>query len=409
MKKSILTLFLIVSFVFSYAQKSNVSKAKNKVLMENPDFAGARELIQQALNDSTTKNDPTTWYVAGLIGYQENDYWYKKMLLNQNYDPDAKGQAILESYNYFKKAADLDQLPNEKGKVKPKYLKDIKTKMKEYYSLQPNLIAYGAHLYEKKDYEGALKVFETYLEIPTLPYMQNEIKIDTTYNMIKYFAAISATSAGIHDKAIKLYEDLKDDDYETLSVYQLLAQEYYNINDTVNYIATLKEGFEKFPAEPWFLQNLINHYIYTGQIEEALKYLDAAIEKEPNVAQYYFVKGNLEENLGNIEEAKKAFNKALELDPNFADAYASIGRLYYNQAVKMMEAANEIKDIKLYNAERDKINNIFKEAIPYFKKAVELKPDDIEYKRNLRSLYYRLQMDKEAAEIDAEIKAMEND
>ncbi|HRU63590.1 MAG TPA: hypothetical protein P5236_04175, partial [Paludibacteraceae bacterium] len=62
----------------------------------------------------------------------------------------------------------------------------------------------------------------------------------------------------------------------------------------------------------------------------------------------------------------------------------------------------------LYNAERDKINNIFKEAIPYFKKAVELKPDDIDYKRNLRSLYYRLQMDKEAAEIDEEIKAMEN-
>ena len=68
MKKIILSLFLVISFTLSFAQKSNVSKAKNKALMENPDFTGAREAIKLALNDSTTKNLAETWYVAGLIG-----------------------------------------------------------------------------------------------------------------------------------------------------------------------------------------------------------------------------------------------------------------------------------------------------------------------------------------------------
>ena len=73
MKKLILSLFLVISFTFSFAQKSNVSKAKNKALMENPDFSGAREAIKLALADSTTKNLADTWYIAGLIGYKEND------------------------------------------------------------------------------------------------------------------------------------------------------------------------------------------------------------------------------------------------------------------------------------------------------------------------------------------------
>ncbi|HOF99150.1 MAG TPA: tetratricopeptide repeat protein [Paludibacteraceae bacterium] len=408
MKKIILSFFLVLSFTFTYAQKSNVSKAKNKALMENPDFAGAREAIQAALNDSITKNDPNTWYVAGLIGYKENDYWYQKLILNQKYDADAKGQAILESYNYFKKAAELDQLPDAKGKVKPKFLKDIKTKIKEYYTLQPNLIGYGAYLYEKKDYEGALKVFETYLEIPTLPYLKDEIVIDSTYYMIQYFAALSATNAGYHDKAISLYEDLKHKNYETLNVYELLADEYRTINDTIKYVETLKEGLEKFPSELWFLQNLINHYIYSGKIQDALAYLNDAIKRDPNIAQYYFVKGNLEENLGNYDEAISAFNKAIELDPNLAEAYAGIGRLYYNKAIKMLEVANDIKDVKLFNQEKEKANKVFKESIPYFQKAKELNPNEIEYKRTLRTLYYRLQMDKEFEAIDEEIRAMEN-
>jgi energy-coupling factor transporter transmembrane protein EcfT len=64
MKKIILLLILAISFTFSFAQKANVSKAKNRALMENPDFAGAREAIQLALKDSTTNKLAETWYVA---------------------------------------------------------------------------------------------------------------------------------------------------------------------------------------------------------------------------------------------------------------------------------------------------------------------------------------------------------
>lgn len=403
MKKIILSMFLVMAVTTTFAQKANVSKAKNKALMENPDFTGARELIKLALEDPTTKDLSSTWNVAGLIGYKENELLSNKQLLGQKVDADVKGKAIMESYDYYIKAYELDGLPDAKGKIKPKLQKDIKSKIKEYYSQNQNLIAYGAHLFENKKYDETIKVFDIYLGIPKLPMMADEIKLDSNYYMIKYYNAIAATNAEKSEKAIQLYKELTNEGYQELQVHQLLYEEYFKLKDTVNYVKVLKAGFEKFPQEAWFLQNLINYYIFTNQSKEALTYLNNAIEREPNIAQYYYVKGNLAESMGLIKDAREAFDKSLELDPNNADSYAGIGRLKYNQAVKMSDSANEIKDNKLYNAAKDKADLVFKESIPFFKKASEINPKEGEYKRTLRTLYYRLKMDKEFDALEKEL------
>ena len=403
MKKVILAIILAVSVTGTYAQKKNVSKAKNKALMEVPDFKGAREDIKPALTDSITKKQALTWHVAGTIGYKENEAELKKQMLGQKFDADVKGKAIMESYEYFLKAYELDGLPDAKGKIKPKFQKDIKAKIKEYYTTQANLVAYGAHLFEKKDYPATVKVFETYLGIPELPMMNGELKPDSTYYMIKYYTAIASTNGDMNDKAIAYYEDLKDDGYEELIVHQLLYEEYLKKKDTVNFVKTLKAGFEKFPNEPWFLQNLINYYIFSNQTKDAIVYLNAAIQRDPNKAEYQFIKGNLDENMGNLEDARKAFDRAIEIDPKQADAYAGIGRLIYNKGVSMSDAANEIRDNKLYNAAKKKADAVFAESITYFKKAAELKPAEMEYKRTLKNIYYRLKMDKEYEAIDKEM------
>jgi len=403
MKKIILSMLLVLSVALVFAQKANVSKAKNKALMvESPDFSGARELIKPALEEATTKDLASTWYVAGLIGYKESEALMAKAMLGQTIDADVKGKALMESYAYFLKANDLDQLPDEKGKIKPKH-KDIKAKIKEYYTVQQNLVAYGAYLFEKKKYDETINVFETFLSIPKLPMMNNEIKEDSTYYMIKYYTAIAATNANKNDKAITLYKELIGKNYEELNVHQLLYEEYTKKKDTVNFVSVLKMGFEKFPAEAWFLQNLINYYIFTNQLKDAMVYLNSAIEKEPKLAQYRYVKGNLDETLGNFDDAQVSFEKAIELDPKFADAYAGIGRLFYNKAVKIFEDANDIKDLKLANAAKKKSDEVFAQSIPYFKKAIEANPTETEYKRTLKTLYYRLKMDKEFEAIEKEL------
>lgn len=409
MKKLFLSIFLLMT-VFSvslFAQKSNVSKANNLIMQEKPDFKAARAAIKQAFEHEKTKNDPKTYYTAGMIGYQENESYIKRAALGQTIDQVKKGNAIKESYGYFLKAYDLDQLPNKKGKIRPKYSRRIKDNLKEYYNSSWNLITWGAHLFDNKDYKGAFEAFQIFLDIPKHPVMNNEISMtDSTYRMIKYYSGLAATNMKDSKKAIAIYEDLKDDNYETKNVYQLLSDEYRNIQDTAKYLATLEEGFQLYNDEPWFLQNIINHYIYTDKIKEASKYLDRAIAQAPNVPQYYYVKGNVEERLGNIDVARKAFDKALELQPDMADAHAGIGRLIFNQAVEILKAADNIRDNRLYNAEVEKANEIFKKSQPYFEKAVELNPKEIDYKQALKMLYYRLGMTDKYDAITKEIDSM---
>lgn len=386
-----LSALLIAGASMSFAQKSNVKAADRFIDEDPPKFKEAREAIAPAFIDESTKDDPKTYYIAGMIGYKENEELLKLMYLQKEVDQIRKGKAIMESYNYFLKAYELDMTPNDKGKVKPKYDDKIKDRLKTYYTDQLNLISYGAKLFDTKDYEGAYKVFSVFLDIPKHPVMENEIPTnDSTYNMIKYFAALSATNAKDNTNAIRLYEDLTDDNYETKNVYQLLSEAYRTEKDTVKYLATLEKGFEIFNDEPFFLQNIINYYIVTNQIEKSTSYLDAAIAQNPNIPEYYYVKGTVEEQLGHIDVSRKAFEKAIELKPDYADGYAGIGRLIFNQAVEVLKAADKITDNKAYNAEVEKANEIFKQALPFMEKAFELNPDDNTHRQSLKTLYYRL-------------------
>lgn len=398
MKKIILSLFLLMTFAITFAQKANVRKAKAKLNLEVPDYKGAREAIQLALLDTTTNQLTETWYVAGLVAYKENESPLTT-------SPEVKGKAVLESYDYFLTALKLDSMPDAKGKVKPKYSKDIKDKIKEYY-LPQNLISYGAYLYEKKNFEATINTFETYLGLPKLAFLNNELKMDSTYFKIKYYTALACLNASKSDKALVHLNELKNGTYELLSVYQLLCDEYNKQKDTINYQKTLIEGFEKFPTDTWFLQNLINVYIFSGRSKEAMVYLTAAIKRDPTSAQYWYVKGNLDENMNNLDTALVSFNRAIELDPKLAEAHAGKGRLLFNKAVKMSEDANEIKDVKAYKAAMKKADVVFNESLPYFLKASELKPKSVDYKQTLKTLYYRLKMDAEYEAISKEIKSM---
>ena len=231
------------------------------------------------------------------------------------------------------------------------------------------------------------------------PKIQKEMPRDTTYTQYKYYAAIFAVQAELHEEAIELLEQLKDGEFEAISTNQFLYQEYVNVKDTVKFVQTLQNAIARFPQEPWFLQNLINYYIFSGQEQQAIDYLATAIEREPNVAQYHLIKGNLDENQGNYEVALQDFDNALAIDPTMADAMAGKGRVYYNQAVKLNEAAAMIQDNKEYKKALDEMNAVFRQSLPFFEKAHEMAPEDRSYIQTLKGLYYRFGMEDKEQEM----------
>lgn len=412
MKKSLILAALVLMSAGCYAQKANLKKAKNYALQETPDFAAARAAISEAIENEETKNLAETYYVAGLIGYQEATAENYNQLMGKGADQAKAGRAVEESYNYWLKADELAMVPvlNKKGvevPADPKTRANIVKKMLEYYKNQ-ELVKYGIYLNEQRDFVGAYTAFKTHIGIPELPMMQTEklqkeMPRDTTYEQYKYYAAIFAVQAEMHPEAIALLSEMKDGEYEAISVNQFLYQEYVAVKDTAKFVETLQNAIVRFPSEPWFLQNLINYYIFSGQEQTAIDYLAQAIDREPNVAQYHLIKGNLDENQGHYEDALKDFDNALAIDPTLADAEAGKGRVWYNQAVKLNEAAAMITDNKEYKKALEEMNEVFRKSLPHFEKAHEMAPEERSYMQTLKGLYYRFGMDDKYNKISEEL------
>ena len=166
MKKVLLTAALCMAFSASFAQKKAVSEAQSLAKGTTPNFEEARSVIKGALENAETKDQAKTWYVAGFIEDQQFSTERTKQMLGQQPNEVVMYDALAKILPYFEKAYELDQQPNEKGKIKPKFTKDIKS------VLSANHVYYingGAYYFDQKDYQKAYDFFQQYLEISDHP------------------------------------------------------------------------------------------------------------------------------------------------------------------------------------------------------------------------------------------------
>ena len=406
MKRVLLTVALCVAASASFAQKKVVNEAQSIAKGSNADFGEARTLIKGALENPETKDDAKTWYVAGFIEDQQFNAERAKQILGQQPNEPVMYEALYGILPYFQKAYELDQLPNEKGKVKPKYTKDIKSILSANHVY---LFNGGAYYFDKQEYKKAYDFFNQYVEISELPMFAGTqtAEKDSTFMTVQFYAAAAASLAKDSRLAIAALERAKNTPYRQYDVYQYLCYEYGEARTAQDYVMlekTFEEGMQVFPDSAFFLNNLINTYIYSNRNEKALEMLNVAIQKNPNDANLYNVMGRVyETGLKDYANAEKNFQIALEKDPNLTDALSNIGRIYYNQGVNKLSEANMINDSKKYQEELGMAKDLFKKALPYYKKAHEAEPEKMDNMIALRGIYYNLNMGPELEAIEAEM------
>lgn len=393
-------LFLVMAFALAvvatgFAQKANVNRAKNKALaVEAPDFQGAKDDIEAALVNDETKGLANTWYVAGLVYEKAADAEYNLWRATGNCNKIQMGEDVLKAYKYYLKAYELDQLPDAKGKVKPKFTKKITTSMLNFY-INAYLVHYGIEKQGSEEWLDAFNAFKMHTSILDVPFVAVDKNVpakDTSYYEIKYFTAQYAWRLEDYSSAISIFNEIKDQSYNSNGAYQSLCQLYLDTKDTVNYVSTLEKGLAKFPNEFYYLGNLINYYILTNQPQIATELLDKAIESSPNNAELYNARGDMFRILQKNDDAIINYDKAIELQPNLKNAYNGKAITIYNQAVGIENNAFNygVGQEDLYDKEMAKAIEVFKKSIPFFEKVIELDPEDYETMRTLRGLFLKL-------------------
>ena len=400
MKKIVFSVVLLLAAGFVFAQEKAVKEAKKIVNGTSPDFAKAEELINGALTNPETKDLAETWNVAGLIQRKRSEKEMEKAYLRQPYDTMQVYNSALNMCKYFFKCDELAQIPNEKGKIKNKYRKPNSS---EILAERGNLINGGIQYFNQDKNKEALEFFGTYVDMLNQPmFADNEqVKNDTLMPQIAYYASLAAMKMEDYPSVLKYAPYAKDDKEVGKYAMEYVSTALKAEGDTAKWVISLQEGVQKYPDYPFFFGNLIDYYSNSKKFDEAMKFTDEMLAKDPNNAFNLYVKGYIYHNMEDYDNALKYYKKTIEIDPTYAEAYSYIGLIYCLQAQNFSEkASSDVNDPK-YKEDQAALKGFYEQAKPYYEKARELKPDQKDLWLNgLYRVYYNLQMGPEYEEIE---------
>ena len=400
MKKVFFSLAMLLVAGMAFAQVKNVKEAKAIANEMNPDFAKAEGLINAALVDPETKDDAETWNVAGLIQKKRSEKEMEKAYLRKPYDTVQVYKSALEMCKFFIKCDELAQQPNEKGKIKNKYRKPNSSAIMAEHG---NLINGGIYYYNQNNNKEALSYFGMYVDVAENPMLadQNLLKTDTVLPQIAYYASLAANN--VEDFAsVKKYATFAKDDKEFgQTAMQLISTALKNLGDTEAWIASLKEGLNKYPQYTFFFGSLIDYYNNNNKFDEAMSFADNMIANNPDNAFFIYVKGYLFHNMKQYDNAIKYYKEAIAKDAKLAEAYSNLGLIYCIQAQEFSEKATaDINDPK-YNEDQETLRNFYVLAKPCYEECRKVAPERKElWLSGLQRVYYLLNMEKELQEIE---------
>ena len=341
--------------------------------------------IETATNADDTKGAAKAWIVKGDIYNSVCTNHQTMSAIDPSYTKEVDNAAIL-AYEAYNKASEYAEK------------RDIKTVQKGIGEVQGFLVGEGASYYEKQEYETAYTAFQYSLDAHEFLTSNGKKSIfadDAALQDQMYYTGLAALNAQKLTEAKPIFAALKDGGYDKPAIYEALYKLEIE-KDRDAGLAILEEGRTKFPDDVSLLFNEINHYLADGKLNELTGKLKTAIEKEPDNVSLYTTLGSIYDNLyqkaledgdaavakENFDNAYKAYNSALERDPKFFDAIYSVGALYYNRAAATTKEMNALADdyskegLKKYDELRKLVLTQFDEALPFFKQAEALNPND---------------------------------
>ncbi len=385
----------------SFSQKNEIKAAEKALKTGN--FSEAKSTLSSA-ESLVTSSDAKT---------QAKFYYLKaKAFYGNSAKPGPDLKVIRESINKVKSA---------EGTSKGKYTILVSTIESK---LLNDIITVANSTYQDKSYLKSSEAFETAYRLSLS---------DTLY---LYYAASTAVTVPDYDLALRHYEELRELGY--------LGQEtiYKAVNKTTGEVETFEsEQMRDFsikskshnsptmektkPKSAEIIKNISLIYISKGDNQQAVKYIQEARLENPDDLELLFSEANVQLKLNNkqafkdlmIEATKKDpgnpelqynlgvitsesgdnklaetyYRKAIELDPEYADAYLNLAAVILQQEEPLVEEMNKLGTSRADNLKYDKLleqrQSLYKSAIPFLSKRLELKPKDIDAARTLMNIY----------------------
>ncbi len=277
--------------------------------------------------------------------------------------------------------------------------KEAKLAAEELYFAQ-DYINMNANDYNRKnDYVNAQACFRAVYEIHKVLVSQKSKSVldeKASYNSQLYMAGALATQ-GYANKVkenVDIFKAMIEEKVDTLAFVYTSLYDAYKETDEAEALKYLEAGRIKLPLDNGLMIAELNYYVKAGKLEVLVGKLKNAMVADPKNVSLVFFSGSIYDQLAakETDPAKKAtleaeammyYGKTLEMDSKNLEAVYSIGANIYNKAAAMTKELNELAKLppnkennKKYDDKEKEINAVFGKALPYFKKAESINPND---------------------------------
>ena len=157
----------------------------------------------------------------------------------------------------------------------------------------------------------------------------------------------------------------------------------------------LLTGIGKFPKNERILDGLMQLYTAeqgVGDPADLIALIDKAIEDNPSNVDLWFGRGRIFYALKDSDQSIESFKKVVELKPDLFEGNYYLGVFYTIKGDALNKEMNEkqYSSQAVYDADLKVVNDVYKEAVPWFEKAHQIKPDDVDTLEFLKSICFRL-------------------
>ncbi|MBU2929909.1 tetratricopeptide repeat protein [Winogradskyella psychrotolerans] len=421
--KKLLTIVLVTAITsLSFAQKNEI-KAIDKAL-KNSNFADAKSAAAEAeaLISNMDDKSKAKFYLLKA-----------KALYANGAGTDANIDDAITSLN------NLKDLESKMGKLKytqeanemttsmvnsfltkaneaftNKNYKAAAKRFEKVYKMSPKDTLYlyyaASSAVTEPDYDAAL---EYYLELKNLGYNGSQMNYYATNVETGVEEAFSDKASRDFSVKAKLHKSPKDERSEskTAEIVKNIALIYVSQGDNEKALGAMADARAENPDDIGLLLSEANVYLKMGNREKFKALMEEATEKDPNNAELQYNLGVLAAEGGNSEAAIGYYEKAVAINPNYVDAYTNIAVVILDGEAKIVEEMNGLGTSKADNIKYDELKEqrtqVYKNAIPYLEKALELKSTNVDAARTLMNIYSALGETDKFKAMKAKLEAMQ--
>ncbi|MBO4850543.1 MAG: hypothetical protein J5529_06525 [Prevotella sp.] len=360
-----------------------------KTILKAKTYAEAKSLLDSTLGQLASPAEKAKAYnKLYTLAMETVTKEQAKMAENQVSEQMGKGNKVeVDSmafyqgiYNAMEAAVECekyDQMPNEKGKVAPKFHETVAAQL---YPHRGNLWNGGIYYLNRGDDANTYKYFAKCVDSYAEPLFVEQVAKtpDENIGQMAYYAALYAAQ-NKDNKGCMKFADVaaKDPQFAKEANNLKLAIEQEGLKtrqDSLNYVKELEGQFANDPDNEQLFGSLVNMYSGLKMDKEMEALFNKKLQSDPNNFVVWAVRGQNAMMEQKLEDAVGYFKKALAAQPDNAQILTYLGACQLDHASNLENRAAGTTG-RVPKEAMDQIRPLYEEAMGYLVKAKQLDPN----------------------------------